>query len=327
MRNQRVDRETRFVYQPRDTPVSPREIEDPTAELVAGTPPPRTLVAYQPYLPDEGLTEAVNLALTLRRPLLLQGDPGCGKTSLAAAVAFELGWPLETCYIKSTSRARDLLYTYDVVGRLYDAQLGLDGPRDPRVPEEPRFRNPSNYVRLEPFGRAIVRAGLGRPSVVLIDEIDKADLDFPNDLLRELDELTFEIPEVPDTIHAAGDDIRTHPLIIITNNEEKALPSAFLRRCIFHLVKAPRELGQLRAILEAHEAGSPALVAEATEIFLKLVKNDSLMKKPGLSELLDWVRYHSVRDTRPDDLRHLPAMGALLKLPHDVERTQRDLEQ
>lgn len=325
MLNRGVDRETRFSLKDYQALPPQRVIEDLLEQPAAGMTLSGRTLDKEPYVPNTDLVEAVNLALTLRRPLLLQGDPGCGKTRLASAVAYGLGWPLEAAYIKSTSRAQDLLYSYDAVGRLYDAQLGIEGPRDPTAPDQLRFRSAMHYISLGPFGRAIKRAGLGQPSVVLIDEIDKADLDFPNDLLREIEDLRFEISETGQ-FYEAGPDIRTHPLVIVTNNEEKALPNAFLRRCIFHIVTIPTEPRLLRAILAAHNVGSQGLIAEATEIYQELVRIDSLTKKPGLSELLDWVRYHSAQSTSPKALGRVPAPGALFKQPADLERLQRWLK-
>ncbi len=187
----------------------------------------------EPYITDQNLVEVINLAIALRRPLLLQGDPGCGKTRLAYMLAYSLRYPLEECYIKSTSRAQDLLYNFDAVSRLYDAQLG--------GADNERSRAPRNYITLGPLGQAIARAGHGQASIVLIDEIDKADLDFPNDLLRELDRLEFEVPEVPGMHIRAGEMAVHWPIVLITHNEEKALPAAFLRRCIFHVLKFPSD--------------------------------------------------------------------------------------
>ena len=278
----------------------------------------------EPYLPDEKLVEAVNLAIALGRPLLLQGEPGCGKTSLAYAVAYALGLPLEVSYIKSTSRAQDLLYIYDAVNRLYDAEL-----------KKEESKNISNYIRLGTLGKAIARADekfansadnsadnkeYGRRSV--IDEIDKADLDFPNDLLWELDKLEFRVTEAPDIHYAVGDNPKLRPIVFITHNEEKALPVAFLRRCIFHYVKFPETEEQLLKILKLHDRiTNQELSQKAIKVLLELRKLD-LSKKPGLSELLDWVGYLQAVETPIEKLDELelPHIGALLKQEIDGQR-------
>ncbi|MCP4284690.1 MAG: MoxR family ATPase [Gammaproteobacteria bacterium] len=239
------------------------------------------------------LAEAVNDALYLRRPLLLEGDPGCGKTRLAYSVAYELGYPLKECYIRSTSRAQDLLYEYDAVRRLYDIQEKEHLPR-------------REYVTLGELGRAIELAAHDRPSVVLIDEIDKADIDFPNDLLLELDRFTFKIKEVKETrkgkeetweINAMqGKDWKERkdllPLVIITSNREKELPKAFLRRCLFYYIEFP-DRAQLTRIFESHfQKEISALFREALKQFWELRQDQRLnwRKKPSTSELLDWLR-------------------------------------
>jgi len=290
-----------------------REIEVAGIEPV---PQPDTrLVDREPYLAGSELENAVNLAIALGRPLLLQGDPGSGKTRLAHAVAFSLGLPLEEAYIKSTSRAQDLLYSYDAVRRLYDAQLhrGTDTAGS-------EVRDVREYIRLGPLGRAIARASLGRRSVVLIDEIDKADIDFPNDLLHELDQLTFEIPEAPEMLFAVPPDRPDlRPVIFITNNEEKTLPAAFLRRCIFHYVKFPDNPADLEEILAMHEIGTDNLRTEAIKV-LRWLRGLDLSNKPGVSELLDWVGYLQAVQTPPEDIAGLPYAGALVKQHNDQVR-------
>ena len=183
-----------------------------------------------PYLPYEELIEAVNLAIYLERPLLLKGEPGCGKTRLAGAVAYELGLPLEAWYIKSTTQAKDGLYTYDAVTRLRDAQLAAAG-RIIKDEDIPRISDPATYVQWGPIGRAFQN---DQRTVVLIDEIDKADIDFPNDLLLELDQQKFIVNETQGEIVA-----KAAPIVFITSNDEKDLPDAFLRRCLFHYVEFP----------------------------------------------------------------------------------------
>jgi MoxR-like ATPase len=288
-----------------------RDIE--TLEVTVSQKDPtqkRITIEKEPYLPDDKLVEAVNLAIALGRPLLLQGEPGCGKTRLAYAVAYALGLPLEVSYIKSTSRAQDLLYTYDAVNRLYDAQLGAEGQRS---------RDIGNYIQLGSLGRAIARAQYGRRSVVLIDEIDKADLDFPNDLLWEMDRLEFRVTEAPDIYYTVGDNPALRPIVFVTHNEEKALPTAFLRRCIFHYVEFPQTEELLQQVLATHEISNQELSEKAIEVLLKLRKLD-LSKPSGLSELLDWVGYLEAVKTSPEELEKLPYLGALLKQESDRQR-------
>jgi MoxR-like ATPase len=264
-----------------------------------------------PYIPDPELVEAVNLAIHLERPLLLKGEPGCGKTRLALAVAHELQLPYEAWYVKSNSRARDGLYTYDAISRLRDAQLvnsGIVKPEDIQ-----RIQDPAAYVKLQSLGRAFSNH---QRSVVLIDEIDKADIDFPNDLLLELDELRF-------TIEETGEEIRAQapPIVFITSNDEKELPDAFLRRCIFHYVDFPSQ-ERLVEIINAHfNDPSPKLVNMAIERFIKLRREMDKYKrgsgkKVSTSELLDWFR---VLNSYPKDEvlvkleGKIPYAGVLLK--------------
>ena len=232
-----------------------------------------------PYLPSPELVNAVNLTIFLeRRPLLLKGEPGCGKTRLAQAVAYELGLPYEAWYIKSTTRSQDGLYSYDAVRRLHDAQLT-------RVGEESKYKvdNLDSYIKMGPLGRAFQNE---RRTVVLIDEIDKADIDFPNDLLRELDEQRFVIEETEVEVKA-----KFPPLVFITSNDEKDLPDAFLRRCLFYYIEFPDER-QLQDIINAHFPNiSFKAVREAVQRFEELrsqMKKQKSGKKPSTSELLDW---------------------------------------
>jgi MoxR-like ATPase len=271
----------------------------------------RERIEREPYVASPGLAEAVNVAIALGRPLLLQGDPGAGKTRLAHAVAYALGLPLETAHIKSTSRGQDLLYTFDAVRRLYEAQ----------IPGKGGVADAIDYLHLGPVGRAVARARQGQRSVVLIDEIDKADLDFPNDLLHELDRLAFDVPEVPGLSYSAGDDTALRPIIIVTNNEEKALPGAFLRRCIFHYVAFPTEPAELDEIMELHGVRDPALRERAATTLLR-VRDLGLERSPGLSELLDWAVYMQAARTAPAeiDLAHVPYPGTLVKQRNDQAR-------
>lgn len=232
-----------------------------------------------PYLPSKELVNAVNLAIFLeKRPLLLKGEPGCGKTRLAQAVAYELGLPYEAWYIKSTTRAKDGLYTYDAVRRLHDAQLTRLGEENGSS-----VGNLYNYIKMGALGRAFKNE---QRTVVLIDEIDKADIDFPNDLLRELDEQKFTIDETGEEVKA------NYPLIVfVTSNDEKDLPDAFLRRCLFHYIEFP-SYKQLIDIVNAHfPASQPDLVEAAVERFAELrsqMEKNKSGKKPSTSELLDW---------------------------------------
>ncbi len=293
-----------------------KSIEDPQGKLEPGVAPQKKEVKKEFYLPDDNLKEAVDLAIALGRPLLLQGEPGCGKTRLAYAVAYTLGFPLEESYVKSTSRAQDLLYTYDAVNRLYDAQIPSE--------ERKNARDITNYIHLGPLGRAIVRAQYGRRSVVLIDEIDKADIDFPNDLLWELDRLEFRVTEAPDMHFAVGDRPDLRPIVFVTHNEEKALPAAFLRRCIFHYIEFPKSQDLLQRILDTHQIRNQELSQKAIEMIVKLRELD-LAKRPGLSELLDWVGYLDAFNTPVGELDSLPKLGALIKEESDRKRVMESL--
>ena len=264
-----------------------------------------------PYLPNADLVEAVNLAMYLERPLLLKGEPGCGKTQLAIAVAYELGLNLEFWAVKSTSRARDGLYVYDAVGRLRDAQLAAVGRLNTAQIEQ--IDRPETYVRWGALGRAF-RAD--RCTVTLIDEIDKADIDFPNDLLLELDQRRFTVEETGQVVTA-----QVAPIVIITSNDEKDLPDAFLRRCLFHYVEFP-SAGRLTEIVQARfPQASPLIVESAIVRFLELrdqMRKDKgeAGKKASTSELLDWFQ---VLRRYPEDEAlkklkgQLPFAGILLK--------------
>ncbi|MEO0885221.1 MAG: MoxR family ATPase [Cyanobacteria bacterium J06648_10] len=260
-----------------------------------------------PYLADESLIESVNLAIYLERPLLLKGEPGCGKTQLAWSVKYELGLPLEEWHIKSTSRARDGLYTYDAVGRLRDAQLANQAI-DPEAAQ--RASEPAQYVEFGPLGQAFINT---QRTIVLIDEIDKADIDFPNDLLLELEERRFKVNETRKMIRATAP-----PIVFITSNDEKDLPDAFLRRCLFHYVKFPDRERLIQIIHATYPGSDSTLTEKAVERFIELreLMRDEAGKKVSTSELLDWVR---VLQRYPTDQalaqleKKLPFRGVLLK--------------
>ena len=261
------------------------------------------------YVASPQTAEIVNLAIHLGRPLLVEGEAGCGKTRLASAVADELqlAGDLIAMTVKSTSQAKDLLYRFDALRRLQDAQ-------DPKN-RDARCVYP--YIELEPLGHAIQR---GKPCVVLIDEIDKADIEFPNDLLQELDRMEFYVYELNRTIKAAQ-----RPIMMITSNNEKELPDAFLRRCFFHYIRFPDE-ETMRAIIDSHFPGiKTRLVNEALQIFYDMRKAPGLKKKPSTSELLDWLKLLLADDVDPETLKQrdptklIPPMhGALLKNEADV---------
>jgi MoxR-like ATPase len=262
-----------------------------------------------PYLADERLAEVVNMAIFLSRPLLVKGPPGCGKTKLAASIAYELGLELHEWYVKSTSRARDGIYTIDMVRRLQDAQLGKD-----------QAQRLTPYLRFGPLGEALRRTG---ESVVLIDEIDKADIDFPNDLLRELDAKEFTIEELDEQDLTNEDRSRGYrktytgatPIIVITSNDEKDLPDAFLRRCIFCWIEFP-EPGRLLEIVRVNAPGlqlNTAFIRRAIDRVNDLRLIDGVRKKPATSELLDWIR---ILDSWGVDLAALDQEREFTELPY-----------
>ena len=288
----------------------------------------------EPYIAEKELREAVNLALFLRRPLLLEGDPGCGKTRLAYAVAYELGFPLKTCYIRSTSRAADLLYEYDHLQRLYEIQEGKECWEDGKPPKR------SKYLKLKELGKAVESAEKGVPSVVLIDEIDKADIDFPNDLLLVLDEWKFQIDEL-DPDDADPENGRKHaydalqdapwderkdslPLVVVTSNQEKELPAPFLRRCIYHYIEFPKA-DTLEKIAEAHfpEKITPIFQAAVAKFMELRAADIRWRKRPSTSELIEWLKVlENDNDMTDEDLNarelwDLPSLGVLVKTRSD----------
>lgn len=253
------------------------------------------------YIASEDLLATVNIALALKKPILVKGEPGTGKTMLAEAIARALGKKLITWNIKSTTKAQDGLYVYDVVQRLYDSQFGGDGVD--RI---------EKYIKLGKLGEAFQSE---EQVVLLIDEIDKADLEFPNDLLWELDRMEFYIPETKETIKAA-----TRPIVIITSNAEKELPDAFLRRCIFHYIQFP-EMSQMRKIVQAHfEDLEETLLEQTLEAFYRLRDMKNIEKKPGTSELLDWIHALTLSGIAAEQLEEkLPFAGILIKKDNDMK--------
>ena len=265
----------------------------------------------QDYIATDDLKIAVNAAVALERPLLVKGEPGTGKTVLAYEIARALDAPLITWHIKSTTKAHQGLYEYDAVSRLRDSQLG-----------EARVADVRNYIRRGKLWEAFESSQ--RP-VLLIDEIDKADIEFPNDLLQELDRMEFYVYETNETISA-----RVRPIVVITSNNEKELPDAFLRRCFFHYIRFPDD-GTMREIVEVHFPGiKPRLVSEALRIFYEIRQAPGLKKKPSTSELLDWLKLLMVEDIDEATLRERdpkklipPLHGALLKNEQDVHLFER----
>jgi len=263
------------------------------------------------YVAGEDLRIAVNAAVTLERPLLVKGEPGTGKTALAVEVARALGAPLIEWHVKSTTKARQGLYEYDAVARLRDGQLG-----DPGVTDIAR------YIRKGKMWEAFEQPV--RP-VLLIDEIDKADIEFPNDLLQELDRMEFHVYETGETVRAA-----VRPVVVITSNNEKELPDAFLRRCFFHYIRFPDPETMAR-IVDAHFPDlKKRLLSEALAAFYELREVPGLKKKPSTSEFLDWLRLLVVEDVDPATLRARdarsmipPLAGALLKNEQDVHLLER----
>ncbi|MGR3513739.1 MAG: AAA family ATPase [Paracoccaceae bacterium] len=262
------------------------------------------------YIASADLAVAVNAAITLERPLLVKGEPGTGKTELALQVAGSLGLRIIEWNVKSTTRAQQGLYEYDAVSRLRDSQLG-----------DAQVHDISAYIKKGKLWEAFEAEDR---VVLLIDEIDKADIEFPNDLLQELDRMEFFVYETGETITA-----KQRPIVIITSNNEKELPDAFLRRCFFHYIKFP-DAETLKSIVEAHHPGiKQRLLATALEQFFEIRETPGLKKKPSTSEVLDWLKLILAEDLSPEDLQAaskdaLPKLhGALLKNEQDVALFER----
>jgi MoxR-like ATPase len=263
------------------------------------------------YIATQDLMLAVNAAVTLKRPLLVKGEPGTGKTMLAEEAATAMNMPLLQWHIKSTTKAQQGLYEYDAVSRLRDSQLG-----------DERVRDIHHYIVKGVLWQAFTA---DQPVALLIDEIDKADIEFPNDLLREIDRMEFYVYETQQTIRA-----RHRPLVVITSNNEKELPDAFLRRCFFHYIRFPDRETMTR-IVDVHFPGlKKALLAEALEVFFNLRDVPGLKKKPSTSELLDWLKLLLAEDIPPEALKSSdkkvlipPLHGALLKNEQDVHLFER----
>src|SRR5213595_23894 len=263
------------------------------------------------YVSTEDLTLAVNAAITLQRPLLVKGEPGTGKTMLAVEVAKALGVPLVEWHIKSTTKAQQGLYEYDAVSRLRDSQLG-----------DPRVHDIQNYIVKGMLWQAFTSE---KPVVLLIDEVDKADIEFPNDLLRELDRMEFYVYETRELVKA-----KHRPIVFITSNNEKELPDAFLRRCFFHYIRFP-DKQTMQRIVDVHFPNlKKSLLREALEVFFEIREVPGLKKKPSTSELLDWLKLLMAEDISPETLRGKdqskiipPLAGALLKNEQDVHLFER----
>ncbi|WP_271438751.1 AAA family ATPase [Pontixanthobacter luteolus] len=267
---------------------------------------PKRFDGTEDYIATDDLKVAVDAAVTLRRPLLVKGEPGTGKTVLAHEIAKAVGAPLIEWNVKSTTKAQQGLYEYDAVARLRDGQLG-----------EERVHDIRNYIKKGKLWEAFTSEQL---PVLLIDEIDKADIEFPNDLLQELDRMSFDVYETQERVAA-----KERPIVVITSNNEKELPDAFLRRCFFHYIKFP-DRDTMRSIIEVHHPGiQKTLVSKAMDVFYEIREVPGLKKKPSTSELLDWLKLLLNEDMPLDVLQDQdpskaipPLHGALLKNEQDI---------
>ena len=258
------------------------------------------------YIATEDMLVAVNAAIALERPLLVKGEPGTGKTELARQVATSLGLPLLEWHVKSTTKAQQGLYEYDAVSRLRDSQLG-----------DERVNDIQNYIKRGKLWEAFTA---DQKVVLLIDEIDKADIEFPNDLLQELDRMEFFVYETGQTIKA-----NNRPIVIITSNNEKELPDAFLRRCFFHYIKFP-DMETLKQIVDVHFPGvKAALVRAALTQFYEIRETPGLKKKPSTSEAIDWIKLLMADDVDPSALREKDARNAIPKLHGALLKNEQDV--
>lgn len=253
------------------------------------------------YIVSDELRNSVNIAVALQKPLLIKGEPGTGKTMLAQSIAESLQMQLIIWNIKSTTKAQEGLYVYDTVQRLYDSQFGDNDVRDIK-----------QYIKLGKLGEAFLSP---EKAVLLIDEIDKADLEFPNDLLWELDQMSFYIPETKETVEALQ-----RPIVIITSNAEKELPDAFLRRCIFHYIEFPDPKEMEKIIAVHHPKLEKKLLDQALEAFYMLRSISNIQKRPSTSELIDWLQALVIGGVNPNKIKkELPFLGVLLKKTEDLD--------